>query len=135
MYSNRKQDKADTQEQRLNDDGGELCWDKSNSSHLTGVAEELSEESIVETEDKYELSTQIRSERRPLDGARLHFLWRIRFTDSGYFQHGLYLRFMVAGVGTRCVIRPNLDISYESWLMIIPGHCYEAGHECWRERP
>ncbi len=63
INSNRRQDKADTKEQCLDYDGGEACWDKTDSSHIRGVDEELKQESIVEAIDKCELSAQNRSER------------------------------------------------------------------------
>ncbi len=55
---NRRQDKADTKEQCLDYDGREFYWDKSGSSHIRWVDEELSQERIVKAANKYELSSQ-----------------------------------------------------------------------------
>ncbi len=63
VNSNRTQDKADTQEQCLDYDGREFRWDKSDSSHIKEVDEELKQESNLEIVFKYEFSTQNRSER------------------------------------------------------------------------
>ncbi len=53
VYSNRRQDEADTKQQCLDDERREFCWDKSESSHIRGVGVRPVQESIVSAVDKY----------------------------------------------------------------------------------